>query len=106
MNYYQKLSEEELRKIIERENLFMAVHNEKPVGFVGEHLEGSMGLLEILPDCRRKGYGTELESFMISHILKQNLIPYCQVEVDNDKSLELQRKLGLIISKEKLYWIF
>lgn len=104
--HYDKLSEAELKQIIAQGNLFLAFHNGKAVGFVGEHLEGSMGLLEVLPDCRRQGYGAELESFMIGRMLERGLLPYCQVEADNEKSLVLQRKLGMTVSREKVYWVF
>lgn len=104
--HYGKLSEAELKQVIAHGNLFLAFHNGEAVGFVGEHLEGSMGLLDVLPDCRRQGYGAELESFMISRMLERGLLPYCQVEVDSEKSLALQRKLGMMVSTEKVYWVF
>ena len=104
--HYGKLSEAELKQVIAHGNLFLAFHNGEAVGFVGEHLEGSMGLLEVFPDCRRQGYGAELESFMIGRMLERGLLPYCQVEADNEKSLALQRKLGLTVSREKVYWVF
>lgn len=104
--HYNKLSEAELKQIIARGNLFLAFHNGEAVGFVGEHLEGSMGLLDVFPDCLRQGYGAELESFMISRMLERGLLPYCQVEADNEKSLALQRKLGMTVSREKGYWVF
>lgn len=104
--HYGKLSETELQQVITRGNLFLAFHNGDAVGFVGEHLEGSMGLLEVFPGCRRQGYGAELESFMISRMLERGLLPYCQVEVDSEKSLALQRKLGMMVSTEKVYWVF
>ena len=106
IKYYNKLSDEELKKIIERKKLFLAFQNEHLVGFAGEHLEGSMGLLEILPDFRRRGYGVALEYFMISYMKENHLIPFCQVEVDNCKSLALQQKLGMTISKERIYVVF
>ena len=65
-----------------------------------------MGLLEVLPQYRGKGYGTELEGAMIAHQLEKGLTPFGQIETDNRKSLGLQRKLGLTISEEKMYWMF
>ena len=76
------------------------------VGFIGQHLEGSMGLLEVLPQYRKNGYGMELEQTMINYMLEKGLIPFCQVEVTNEKSLRLQKKLGLTISREQVYWLF
>ena len=65
-----------------------------------------MGLLEILPVYRRKGYGTELESFMIAEMLRQGLIPYCQFKTDNLESRALQEKIGLRISDQTICWLY
>ncbi len=75
-------------------------------GFVGTHEEGSLGILEIFPEYRNKGYGTLLEGFMINLYLKKGFIPFGQVKIDNYKSLNLQKKMGMEISEEKIYWIF
>ena len=64
------------------------------VGFVGEHDEGSIGMLEVLPAHRRRGYAQALESFMINRHLAQGHTPYCQVEMANAASHALQAKLG------------
>lgn len=103
---YKILSENELLEIIRRKELFIGYHNGTLIGFIGQHPEGSMGLLEVLPPYRGNGYGTELESFMIAHMLTEGSIPFCQIEIQNEKSLNLQKKLGLTISKENMYWLF
>lgn len=103
---YKMLDEQEIKKIIQRRELFIGTHDNKIVGFVGQHLEGSMGLLEILPMYRGNGYGTALESYMIAHMLERNLTPFCQVEADNYKSLGLQKKSGLTITDEHVFWLF
>lgn len=105
LEHYDRLEDWELKKIIERKELFIGVEKSE-IGFVGMHLEGSIGLLEVFPEYRRKGYGLELEKFMVSHILEKKLIPFGQVETDNEKSLMLQKKLGMTISGEKVYWLF
>lgn len=102
---YDILSDVEIKQIIQRKELFIGKRNDTVIGFIGQHLEGSMGLLEILPQYRGHGYGTELEKYMIIHMLEKGLIPFCQVETDNDKSLRLQKKLGLTISDEHVYWL-
>lgn len=102
---YGMLTEQELKEIFRQKNIFIGFHENEPVGFVGQHLEGSMGLLEVFPEYYRKGYGSELECFMICHMMEAGLIPFCQIETDNMKSLRLQEKLGLTISKEHMYWL-
>ena len=65
-----------------------------------------MGLLEILPEYRRRGFGAELERFMINKMLADGLIPYCQFRTDNTASRSLQEKLGLCILPEKITWLY
>lgn len=104
---YHKLSDEALELIRSFHNLFVAHnHNGQMIGFIGSHLEGSMGLLNILPEYRRSGYGIELEVFMINRFLEHGLIPYCQVEAGNEKSAHLQEKLGLKKAAKKAHWLY
>lgn len=77
----------------------------KIVGMVGLHLQGSMGMLEVKEEYRRRGYGETLEKFIISERLNKGRAAYCQVIQDNNASLALQRKLGLKISDNLLYWL-
>lgn len=74
-------------------------------GFIGFHAEGSMGLLEVLPPYRRRGIGTLLERAAIALALRRGQYAFGQVETDNHRSLALQKKLGLTLSEEPLFWI-
>lgn len=104
---YHKLDADELALTRSRHELFVG-HDETgdAIGFIGSHLEGSMGLLHIFPEYRRKGYGAELESFLINRYLALGLIPYCHVEVGNGKSEGLQQKLGLRRAEKRAIWLF
>ncbi len=106
MQNYEWISKDEMKEIINRQNLFLGLVDNKPVGFVGEHLEGSMGILYVYPEFRENGYGSELEKMMIIRTLEQGYTPFCQIEINNKNSLKLQRKLGLNISDEHVYWLF
>lgn len=74
------------------------------VGFIGRHPEGSMGLLLIFPEFRRKGYAYALEAHQINEILGEGLVPYAHIIEGNDKSLALQKKLGFSVASEKVFW--
>lgn len=76
------------------------------IGFIGRHPEGSMGLLQVFPEYRRRGYGEELESFMINRFLEEGRVPYAHIIVDNEKSMNLQKKLGYEVADKKIYWLF
>ena len=103
---YHLISEEEMAEVVGRGSLILAYEGESLVGFMGEHLEGSMGLLFILPEHRRKGYATELERLYIRKTVKEGFIPFGQVEKSNLSSLKLQEKLGLVRSDNIIIWMW
>lgn len=65
------------------------------VGFIGEHEEASMGMLEVFPAARRHGYAFALEAALIDELLRAGRVPFCHVAPANEASRGLQRKLGL-----------
>jgi len=103
---YDLVSAEELRLIVERRKLILGFEDGKLAGFMGEHLEGSMGLLYIFPEFRRRGYATELEKAVIAKTLQEGYTPFCQIEKSNSASMALQRKLGLAISDRLICWMW
>lgn len=105
-SHYNKLELAELEQIRRLNSLFVAFFEGHFVGFVGCHLEGSIGLLKILPKYRGQGFATELEAFMICRTLDKGLFAFGQVETWNKASFALQRKLGMQLSDETLYWLF
>ena len=74
-------------------------------GFIGTHAEGSMGMLEIFPEYRRRGLGCALEAGLIRRLLERGEIPFCQVIEGNEASMRLQEKLGMTFSDEPVYWM-
>lgn len=78
----------------------------QPAGFIATHIEGSMGMLEVLPEYRRRGIGDALLLAMTASCLERGIYPYGQVWADNDPSLALQRKVGMTLSEELLFWLF
>ena len=78
----------------------------QPAGFIATHIEGSMGMLEVLPQYRRRGIGEALLLAMTAFCLERGIYPYGQVWADNDPSLALQRKVGMTLSEELLFWLF
>lgn len=84
---------------------FGAFVEDELVGFVGEHEEGSIGMLEVKRRWRRSGWGEALEAAKINDCLSRGELPWTEVYPQNKNSLTLQRKLGLTIlpSSETCY---
>ena len=78
----------------------------RPAGFVSFHVEGSIGMLEVLPQYRRRGVGEALLRGAVALAMEQGKYPYGQVFTDNGPSLALQEKVGMTLSQELLFWIF
>lgn len=74
-------------------------------GFAGIHQEGAMGMLEVLPQFRRRGLAEVLEAAVINQQLERGRLPYCHVKVGNTASEALQRKLGLTFDSRLVYWL-
>ena len=75
------------------------------VGYIGEWAEGAMGLLEVLPHARRRGYGSALEATKANQHLARGWTPFCQVMEGNDASMRLQRALGFTIAEQRQCYI-
>ena len=103
---YEYTTPEEMAQIVANGRILVGFEDGQPVGLIGEHLEGSMGLLHILPQYRRKGYAEVLEKAMVAKTLREGLIPFGQVEKDNIASLGLQKKMGMTMSKELICWMW
>ncbi len=64
------------------------------IAWIITHDDGAMGFLNVLPEFRRKGYGTEITSAMINRIRAQGSIPFVHIESENTKSMNLAMKMG------------
>lgn len=107
LNHYHTIDDPDyIRKLICRREIFGAFIEGSLAGFIGIHDEGSMGLLEVFPEFRRRGVGTALISFLVNYHLEKGQIPFGQIMAGNVKSVRLQEKLGFEISADHLYWLF
>jgi len=106
MQAYDRISEEEMHKVVERKSIMLGYEGQNLAGFIGEHLEGSMGMLYVYPQFRGKGYGTELEKKYIAYTMDRGFIPFGQVEKNNTISLALQKKLGMTQPKNLICWMW
>lgn len=102
---YKLEGEDYLRSLLERGQLFGGFQDDELAGFVGCHAEGSIGLLEVFPPYRRRGFATVLERYMIVRELALGHTPFGQVLTDSAPSLALQRSLGMTLSAGPLYWL-
>ena len=65
-----------------------------------------MGILEVLPEYRRRGYGLALEQFLIAWHLERGWTPFGHVIDGNEASIRLQKKAGLVCAELPTIWMY
>jgi Acetyltransferases len=106
MANYDMLNEEERKRVVERGSLLLGYDGDQLVGFIGEHMEGSIGMLYVFPNCRRRGYATALENELIARTMERGFVPFGQVLEDNEGSLLLQKKIGMTQADDLIVWMW
>ncbi len=89
-----------------RRGMLAAFVDGAPAGFIGVHDEGSIGMLEVLPPYRRRGLGEVLLRAAVRRALAQGRYAYGQVFDNNAASLALQKKVGMTLTEEPMFWLF
>lgn len=105
-HYHDHADYDYIKKSLERGDIYGGYLGDELCGFVGTQAEGSIGMLEVFPSHRRKGFASELEGYMINLILKRGRVPFAQVTVGNKASLNLHKRLGFDIAADEVYWLF
>ena len=91
---------------IEQGDVLAAYRDGQLAGFIGFHGDGSGGMLEVLPQFRRLGIGSALEIALHNLALSRGWTPYGQIYTTNNASRKLQESLGMVVSDNKLYWMY
>ncbi len=75
------------------------------VGFIGEHPDGALGMLEVFPRARRRGFGSALLASKANEHLGKGWTPFSQVMAANDASLALHKAVGFEVVKTRQFYI-
>ena len=104
ISLYDRESPKNLRLLQKSGKIICARLDSAMVGFIGRHPEGSMGLLYVFPEYRRRGFAFEIEAKLVNVILEEGRLPYGHIIVDNAASLALQQKLGFVSADGLVHW--
>ncbi|MGI6215953.1 MAG: GNAT family N-acetyltransferase [Christensenellales bacterium] len=102
---YHLMNKESIVRSIQSGVLQGGFYLDEWVGFIGQHEEGTVGMLHIFDEYRKHGFGYALEAMMINKLIDLGDIPIGHVIIDNHASLALQRKLGMTISEGTISWV-
>ena len=102
---YGHASREYIRERLEAGVMLGAYLDGELAAFIGEHSEGSMGLLHVMPEHRRMHLGFALERAAIRRTMLLGHTVFDQVFDDNAASQALQARLGMTRSKGCVRWL-
>lgn len=104
--HYALADEQEIRETIEKGIMWVLREENQVIGFIGRHMDGSMGMMEVLPAYRRLGWGEKMERAVIKIVLSEGDLPYGHVVIGNTASQQMQEKLGFIRCSETVTWLW
>lgn len=104
--YRMHTEPEEMRKHLQRGEIFGQFVEGNLAGFIGTHQEGAIGMLEVFPEYRRHGIGQNLIRYMARLWQGRGNVAFAQIVFDNQRSLKLQEKLGTKRSDTLLCWLW
>lgn len=112
-SYAQKVFEvyghhelERIESMINRSMLYGAFIDGELAGFIGWHEEGAEGLLEVLPEYRRRGLALALEKRLFNIDLEHGNVPFGQLFLWNEASRKLQEKMGMEFADGHICWLW
>lgn len=106
LNHYDVYNEEELSEEIKGKRIYGLYVENRIIGFIGIHKEGSIGLLYIDENYRHQGYGYCLEASLINKLIDEDKPIWCEINTNNKNSILLNGKLGFSkISEKEIFWI-
>ena len=103
---YELGTEEELRGDFDGPDFLGGYLGDEMVCYAGLHGEGSMGMLYVFPEYRRRGYAEAIFGTLRNNQLQKGRLPYAQIIDGNNASIALHRKLGFKIAEDMLYWMW
>lgn len=107
LEHYHNLPEESVLRHLRDGWVFGGYDAEgELVGFIGEHDEGAVGMLEVFPEHRRRGYASELAGFATNRMLACGRVAFSQVVIGNEPSFAMHRKLGWTVLDGVQCWVW
>ena len=103
---YQKVVDDNyIKDRIRKHYMYGAFYGDELAGFAGIHNDDSIGMLRVLPEYRGRNIGKALQTFIMNKMIDMGWIPYGQFMVGDVASENLQKKLGLHLSKTPVIWL-
>lgn len=96
-HYAEFYSKDAIRQLLSDGKFIGGYEDDKLVGFIGEHIYGALGMLEVFEPYRRRGWGKALLAYKVNEWLSCGRTPWTEIMCDNKISSDLHTSLGFHI---------
>ncbi|HBF86226.1 MAG TPA: hypothetical protein DDW54_00945 [Clostridiales bacterium] len=103
--YSARYPREKIASLMRRFGFFAVRIDGKIAGYIGRHDEGSIGILEVMPEYRNRKIGSFLVYTAAEELKKEGKIAYAQIVESNEKSLNMHLKIGVVPSEKFIFWL-
>lgn len=104
IRHYECETEDYVLERIRSGMMYGAFAEGRQIGFIGLHREGSVGMLYVEEDFRRRGAARAMTAYCVNRHLEKGWIPYGQVKEGNLPCECLLEKLGFYRASRQVGW--
>lgn len=97
-------SEDYIKQLQERGRIYGYYNGEALLGYIGHHVDGSLGIMYVKEEFRRKGIGKKMVQCSISNFFSNHI--YSQVLITNQVSIKFHDSISAVKSPKILYWLY
>ena len=100
---YSYLDEIDIRQLANNNKLFSIMEGTIPIGYVGEKIDGSIGMLYIFENLREKGYGKNIFAQFSMNLLENRSVVFTSIPCNDIAMISLLSDIGYSISNNEIY---
>lgn len=100
---YPHLDESDIRQLVNNNKLFSVIENTEPIGYVGERIDGSIGMLYVFENLREMGYGKALFAQFTDKLLEDRDVVFTAINCNDIAMVMLLSDIGYSISNNEMY---
>ena len=102
--YSKETTVEEIENLMKYFKFYGYFEDNVIKGYIGRHIDGEIGFIEVLPQYQRQGIATKLLKKIVNE--DSNIIPFSQILISNKISIKLHKKLKAKRYRKIVYWCY
>lgn len=101
---YRRSGHTQLKNRIDKNQMWVMKDDDGIIGYIGIHKDCSLGFEYVAPRVRRQGIATKLQNYVALQMMKNKMIPYVMISLENKTAMNFQENMGTAISEKLFYF--